>query len=63
MLVIPYDFAEFFGVEGSAADEGAVHVRLGHNLCHVAGLDAAAIQNAGLVGDILAVHILDGTAQ
>ena len=40
------DRREVVGVEAGAADQGAVDVRLGHQLGRVAGLDRAAVEDA-----------------
>ena len=49
-----HDFGEGGGVETGAAHEGAVDVGLRHQLGRVAGLDAAAIDDAAGVGRVAA---------
>ena len=53
---------EGVGLEGGTADEGAVDVRLGHELLDVAGLGGAAVEDAGGVRGGVAVVGAEGLA-
>src|SRR5947209_16723751 len=47
----PDDVVERIRIKAGAADERSINVCLGHELCDVRGRYAAAVEDAGLVGD------------
>src|SRR5699024_5886732 len=54
--LVTRDLGELLGLQGGAADECTVDVGLAHQLDHVGGLHAAAVQDAHRVGHRVAVH-------
>src|SRR5699024_10425414 len=53
--LVTRDLGELLGLQGGAADECTVDVGLAHQLDHVGGLHAAAVQDAHRIGDRVAV--------
>src|SRR5699024_1329537 len=56
--LVTRDLRELLGLQGGAADERAVDVGLAHQLDHVRGLHAAAVQDAHRIGDRFAVLLV-----
>src|SRR5699024_6922328 len=53
--LVTRDLRELLGLQGGPADECTVDVGLAHQLDHVGGLHAAAVQDAHRIGDRVAV--------
>jgi hypothetical protein len=49
LVIEVYDLREAFGVQTGTTDQGAVDVRLSHQVAYVFGLDGAAVLDADLV--------------
>src|SRR5215467_7700498 len=60
---LAYDADEALRVQAGAADEGAVHLGLGHQDLGVLGFHAAAVQDADRLGDLLRRELGKETAQ
>ena len=58
-LGVADDVGEGVGIEGGAADEGAVNLRLAHEFGDVFGLDRSAVEDAGVIRDFCAEAFLE----
>ena len=56
---VPHDRCEFLRVEARPADQGAIHVRFGHDARDVRGLHRATVEDPSLLGDSGAVVLPD----